>query len=510
MGIPFFFKTIVSSYPDIYTKTKNGTCGRLFLDFNCILHQSANTIMNSNKSKKISLSEFEDLIIEDSLIYTISIIRKCNPTCLLYIGVDGLCPMAKIIQQRYRRYITVWKNDQLDDDIKEQWDRNNITPGTRFMAKFNVCINEFSKNIKAKYKVIVSDSSEFGEGEHKIMNYINDNAIDNDTTDIIYGLDADLILLGMISKNSSNIILMREESYLNIEKLKSSLILHYNQMHNMSFIRDYVVLCSLLGNDFLPSLTYMKIKHRGIDRLMCFYSTVKEELSTGLTTDKQVNFIFLAKIIELVAKTEDIEMNESIESHKKQRCRIDNCKIKTINNYPVIHKDYYNMDYNWRKNYYHSLFHRNHSHTFIQSVCKDYVDGVNFVFDYYINPKNIDHFWGYKYLYSPTAADLYSYLKLSNHEKQQNNHNNYYDYTSTMTPTLQLLIVLPPSSIKNILPKYYQNLVTSVLSGCAQYYPISFKISTFLKTYIWECYPVLPNVNIQNIAKAVKLINQTL
>lgn len=514
MGIPFFFKTIVSSYPDIYTKCCNKIikCDRLFLDFNCILHQSANAIMeNINKEKKVvKTEEIEDLIIENSLIYTISIIRKCNPVSLLYIGVDGLCPMAKIVQQRCRRYVSVWKNEKMGDD-KECWDRNNITPGTRFMAKFNVCISEFAKNIKSGFKVIVSDSAQFGEGEHKIMDYINLTETTDGQVfkDVIYGLDADLILLGLLNKNNDNIMLMRDESYLNISELKKSIIFHYyndkdNINNNNSFIRDFVILCSLLGNDFLPSLTYMKIKNNGIDRLMRFYMSIRDELNTNLTTSDGINFMFLTRIIDQVSQCEDSEMDEAIIAHKRKRVNfIKNCE-DSINNYPMLNKEYYNMDTHWRKHYYHSLFQSNYSFSFIQSVCTDYVDGLNFIFNYYCttDKKGVDYFWNYNHLYSPTAVDLCSYLRLSN-TSENNKKNNYNNFKNTITPTIQLMLVLPPSSLKVLLPKHFENIVGNYESGCMQYYPSRFKISKFLKTYIWECYPVLPKIQIENVINAV-------
>ena len=42
--------------------------------------------------------------------------------------------------------------------------------------------------------MIISTSNEVGEGEHKLFQYIRDIPHFNDTT-VIYGLDADLIML---------------------------------------------------------------------------------------------------------------------------------------------------------------------------------------------------------------------------------------------------------------------------------------------------------------------------
>ena len=57
----------------------------------------------------------------------------------------------------------------LKDDKVEGWDRTTITPGTDFMEKLGKRINKHFCN---NDNIIVSDSSEPGEGEHKIFQYI--------------------------------------------------------------------------------------------------------------------------------------------------------------------------------------------------------------------------------------------------------------------------------------------------------------------------------------------------
>ena len=61
-----------------------------------------------------------------------------------------------MIQQKQRRF----NND------KKLWDTNAISPGTKFMDKLNLKLKE----IKYNFKIIISDSNEPGEGEHKLCN----------------------------------------------------------------------------------------------------------------------------------------------------------------------------------------------------------------------------------------------------------------------------------------------------------------------------------------------------
>jgi 5'-3' exoribonuclease 2 len=58
---------------------------------------------------------------------------------------------------------------------RETWDHNQITPGTPFMARLAKSLREYvavkqsSDPRWAKIVVIIDDSSNPGEGEHKIM-----------------------------------------------------------------------------------------------------------------------------------------------------------------------------------------------------------------------------------------------------------------------------------------------------------------------------------------------------
>ena len=84
-------------------------------------------------------------------------------------------------------------------------------------------------------EVVFSSHSVPGEGEHKILSYIKKNCNDtNDTNIVVYGLDADLIMLSLVS-NINNVYLMREciefgkpqegnFLYMDIDQLKCNII----------------------------------------------------------------------------------------------------------------------------------------------------------------------------------------------------------------------------------------------------------------------------------------------
>ena len=130
--------------------------------------------------------------IEDLIEYT-------QVTDLLYIAIDEN-KKGKMKQQQMRRHKSVLEG--------KPWDTNAISPGTYFMKKLNNSIREWIKE-QNNYKIIFSDSNERGEGEHKILQYIKENNI---KTSVIYGLDADLIMLSMVSGKKIFICSVKEQN----------------------------------------------------------------------------------------------------------------------------------------------------------------------------------------------------------------------------------------------------------------------------------------------------------
>ena len=75
-----------------------------------------------------------------------------------------------------------------------------------------------------------------------------------------------------------------------------------------------------------------------------------------------------------------------------------------------------------------------------------------------------------------------------------------------LKPLEQLLCVLPPQSNK-LLPPNISKLMTSDDSPILDYYPIDFNSDYLGKTFLWECHPIIPFINIKRIKKEFKKIN---
>ena len=219
-----FIKTSIVKQNEIY----NDFNYHLFLDFNGAIYTAYYTKnIKTESALIIHTIAYLDTLVS---IYT-SDTQKLKT---LYIALDGVPPRAKMEQQRMRRFHSV-KEKHLNKEIEKQWGANDttqdttqesdkldttiITPGTTFMMKLKTAIEKHLKE-NEKYKnienIIFSSASVPGEGEHKIFKYLKDkdeqNYYSENDNIIVYGLDADLIMLSMIA-HINNIYLLREKSH---------------------------------------------------------------------------------------------------------------------------------------------------------------------------------------------------------------------------------------------------------------------------------------------------------
>tara|TARA_Y100001970_G_scaffold265704_1_gene353601 strand:+ start:1350 stop:3014 length:1665 start_codon:yes stop_codon:yes gene_type:complete len=547
MGIPSYFKKIIDDFPDII-KTKsflNINFDNLFLDFNGCIHNCSNKLKSSEYNFKNNL-EFETALIKEVIKYTDEIFDFIKPSSLFYISIDGIPPRSKMVQQRYRRFMGNWKKNKLIENlekdkidetiinkIKNEWDSSAISPGTNFMNKLSLALKiHFKKSQKYKsIEVILSNSLEEGEGEFKIFKYIKEN-VENDKENIIHGLDADLIMLSLLQ--NKNIHLLREPIFFKLKSNENFIFLSIPHFKNIlkqnysvyfknseNLIDYYVFLCFLIGNDFIVNLTFMKFRNNSLEILLEIYKKICEYLNQNILIKNEnqyrINYMFLSKFINELSHIEDEEMkNATIEYDNFRpfsKAFDKNDIIKKydykLEQYPILNKKNdkikAGINNDWRSKYYYYLFDTTSGHE-IKDVCHNFLESLEFTLDYYYH-QDYHKTWYYRYQYSPTILDLSNYLQSLNYtiitEEEQKYNNDFrinIEYNDLypdikISTELQLLMILPPSSI-HLIEKKYHKLMKDINSGVLHYYPIDFGISTYLKKWLWLCKPKLPDIDI--------------
>ena len=264
MGVPKFFgqwlakKLRMMHAQGVSTQLPKENIASLSFDVNGIIHKARAIVygleedtipayhellatMNDKTKERRVMSTACKLIAEATL--------TIKPSKTVYISVDGPVNRAKMGQQRGRRYASA-SNEHADHP-----DSCAITPGTMFMQKFHVYLTKWIEVNRGYFpeELIYSSHLVNGEGEHKIMQAYRTGKIAGNGYHVLYGLDADLIMLSLMSP-LQNIMLVREDlqKVISINGLKEFLIGLAPDKLKESMISDFVMLMELIGNDFLP------------------------------------------------------------------------------------------------------------------------------------------------------------------------------------------------------------------------------------------------------------------
>ena len=202
MGIPSYFSYIVKNHPKIIKKYFKDVLkvDNLYLDCNSIIYDAYSKMTFEKMDETIGKSIIRQVIAK--IEYYIGIVE---PQKTVIIAFDGVAPVAKLEQQRQRRYKSAYQNEISRQIFKktasDPWNTAAITPGTIFMSELNTMIQEYfslEKYSKEPLNILVSGSNKPGEGEHKLFDYIRINPEKHASeSTVIYGLDADLIMLSI-------------------------------------------------------------------------------------------------------------------------------------------------------------------------------------------------------------------------------------------------------------------------------------------------------------------------
>lgn len=520
MGIPFYFKHICQKYPKCTTdyslfRTEVTNIDTLYFDLNGLIHpvsalarsefyQKNNNELDINLAMNIEIGKEIE-----------SIISFINPE-YSYLAVDGVAPFAKISQQRGRRYKSILTKNMINK-VKtkhgipiDEWDTNLISPGTPFM---NSLMEYIQKNIVLNNdKIGFSSSNEVGEGEQKIFSHIRGK---NDSTKIkvIYGLDADLIMLSLLAND--NIFLLRDnknkketEKYLvlNIKELRNSLISEMKNIYRELFcseiplksdtlISDYIFLCFLAGNDFLPTLPMIQINQGGIQLLLTKYLHIVHKFHKNIIKNTSINWDILLEFFQLLKNDEESQLAKYHKSYmRKNYFPIkDNDfqqQLHKIEYLPLLKKNTL-INYQkpgWKRRYYsHYLNTENYMKKDINKLVNSYLTGLEWVYSYYIG-ECISWSWSYIYNCSPLLEDMCNYL-----EEYNIRPNIQHILNKPLSPHQQLLSILPQESLINLKNFEYEIKKYDYL------YPIKFKLDMTYKVFLHQAIPLLPIMNYQTI-----------
>jgi 5'-3' exoribonuclease 1 len=572
MGIPSYFAHVLKKYPHVIKRLSELPCiNNLYLDCNGMVYDVVHQMQYTPENIAAYEAEMLQRICE-SIDACIAILR---PISSVFIAFDGVAPVAKLNQQRERRYKS-WYLGEMEaqrrreivsarstqtgsgksktstfkvEPPKPAWNTSAITPGTKFMNALHDKLAEYydttnKSALNARYNlsgagIIVSSSKEPGEGEHKLFEYIRDHAAEHaDMTTVIYGLDADLIMLCMshlhISRGiylyretpefvkSINVVLDEKERYfMDIPEFATAIVQHVitssapNPMAAKNKVMDYIFMCFMLGNDFMPHFPALNIRTTGIATIMEAYRATIGSNETIIQIHLNEYVIHWPNYKKLVAHLAAQELTLIRKEHgtrdRQARHMRDSDKdddvMHDVMMLPMTQRDV-ERDINpfqpgWETRYYSALcdMHGAIDPTAVAALCRNYLEGMEWTFRYYTRGC-VDWKWTYANHYPPLLADLV------HHIPETHDPTNAFSFLQVkpkepIRDVVQLCYVLPRASHALLPPSVERALMRSSMKDrYTDDGSNNFKWA-YCK-FFWECHTDLPALDLRELEQIVK------
>uniref|UniRef100_A0A674EGM9 5'-3' exoribonuclease 1 n=1 Tax=Salmo trutta TaxID=8032 RepID=A0A674EGM9_SALTR len=556
MGVPKFYRWISERYPCLSEVVKEHQIpefDNLYLDMNGIIHQCSHP-----NDEDVHFRISEEKIFADIFHYLEVLFRIIKPRKVFFMAVDGVAPRAKMNQQRGRRFRSA---KEAEDKIKKalekgevlpseaRFDSNCITPGTDFMARLQEQLKYFvnsklsTDNAWKGVSVYLSGHETPGEGEHKIMEFIrrenSEPGHDPNTRHCLYGLDADLMMLGLTShephfsllreevrfggkKNQKRITAPEETTFhlLHLSLFREYIDYEFSEVKNkISFeydleriIDDWILMGFLVGNDFIPHLPHLHINQDALPLLYRTYISVLPTLGGYLNENGHLNLGNFEKYLEKLSEFDREHFNEVFVDLKWFESKVGNKYLNEAAGLARSYKyrspgrgfeedgeeeDMFEAEFRqYKRTYYMTKMGVEVvSDEFLANQALCYVEGIQWILHYYYHGVQ-SWSWYYPHHYAPFLSDVrnIAHLKLT------------FDMGKPFMPFQQLLGVLPAAS-KDLLPESYRHLMTSENSSIIEYYPLDFKTDLNGKQQEWEAVVLIPFIDERCLLAAMEPYN---
>lgn len=530
MGIPSYFSHIIKKYGNIIKKfIAKVHVDNLYLDSNSIIYDS---LRNINYADFENDADFENTLYREICAKIEEYIAITNPSSRVLIAFDGIAPVAKLKQQKTRRFRSKFI-DYITQELEgtsqtnAKWDSAAITPGTQFMHNLDKYMSKhFNQYMQENnITVIYSGANNVGEGEHKIFDYIRANKeYHSKTSTFIYGLDSDLIMLCLNHLHISKRIYLFRESpdfasslnenvesnvhcYLDIDELSSGVlkelgIYNSNSVSNKrDKISDYIFISFMLGNDFMPHFPALNIRTNGIPIIL---ETYKNKISPKQTICKNntIQWKLFKTFMEELCNHEHMYIKNEYKIRAKWQNRhlhikTTEDKLQKFNELPFRCRDTElfidPFSSGWQYRYYKKLLHVEINNNYKKNICVNYLEGLEWTLKYY-SEGCVNYRWYYKHDYPPLLEDIVKYIPSFDIEMIDENKN-------TISSTTQLAYVLPKKSL-HLLPSHVMN---RLVNNYGNYYLDNYKFEWSFCKYFWESHPIMKYFDIDELEKIVDI-----
>lgn len=513
MGIPSYYKKLTDTHPGLIQAGHPAESVQwLFMDFNCLIYhciqQPDMPVYQGDDS------EWQRELLVRVVDYTKHVIQTVAPVQGVYIAIDGVVPMAKMRQQRLRRFKSQWLSER---GATMKWDTNAITPGTAFMELLHAALETAAKYSSKKW--ILSTSNQVGEGEHKIIAEWRKKTYEGNYA--VYGLDADLIVLSLLTREmlhlENKVWLFREQmekgacvyqdgqecfEWFCIHELREWLSSMTVDHKVSEWILTYCAAMSILGNDFLPRSLGLTLREDGHAKLLHHLRGLEGQSLVDMDS-LELRAETLFSLFRSLAGEEEEDLRRAFDKRRRMAQIFGTSETGLgESNWPLVKREEEmlmtrrgGLKQEWQRLYLTHFFSgMAYTSKHIQDICTQYLHGIQWTWAYYTGQTEcVCYDWYYPYSLPP----LWTWLA-SSPFMLPSLEGSVSIRAQDIDPQEQLGLVLPPKSWDLIRDPRIRQLRRLL----PHYFPTNFGFESVGKRYFWECEAILPVPSLSEI-KAV-------
>ena len=560
MGIPSYFRRILRVWPACLRSSVQGTPDALCFDFNCLVYRC----LHAPSLPPYTLEThdaWEEALLQEVKRTVKEVWVEAGRPPRVFIAVDGVVPMAKIRQQRMRRFKSAWLSADSNESGNPSWDptsragrehpggsatwdKNAITPGTRFMEKLTKALETLVSEHRGWS---LSSVDQNGEGEHKVMNWLRTNS--GLKSVVVYGLDADLILLSLITSAQTGIqiSLLREKQEFGgpttLDGVQQYQVLVLEELgkragiqpRDLKSVLNYVALMSLMGNDFLPHSLTHSLSDDGHE---CVVQAVRKGVQIIQETEGRwtINRESLLHLIQEWSTDEESRLVHMIQKKREQAMRgvgkgmeereglplewnVEECILPSRSRNRQVPKCLTplrgvntealdgsalqcqliaplrgannfgtggNLVEGW-KDLVWEWIHPSASQETCRDLCEKYLFGCQWILDYYTGQREVDLLWMFPAWLPPLWSD---FAMVGNDPLQEAPIG-----AAPLKPEEQLAMVLPLASWDLVRDKKLRRLPVEF----PQMWPLTFGFQSAGRKWLWQCEALVPVLTAERV-----------
>jgi 5'-3' exonuclease len=462
-----------------------------------------------------SQSAWETAFCDAIVAYMRQIVDVAAPTTGVYVSCDGVVCAAKRRQQRLRRFKGPWfsaaeravkrgAGATAEEVVGSGWNQNALTPGSAFMAQLGDVLVAAGRRLAVErgLDVRVSTTDVPGEGEHKLLAHMRSVGGGGGRC-VIYGLDADLILLAMLmdAETGSEVTLLREaQEFESAGRTGEWRSLYVRELigallgsTGKSRVRDFVAAMSLLGNDFLPRSLTRTVRDDGIPALIGALERDVWSEGRSLIADADgrsgIRREGLLALLRGWAASEETDMLRAVQGAVAASRRHAGVGANPVE---TAMREWQAQPARWctvgrlltggrLRGDWRDLVRG----SFGAGPAEDYLAGVAWVWDYY-SGRQVCQGWVYDHHLPPLWGDLVAALERSSEGGVITVPP--VSWPTALPPAIHLLSVLPADSVEELLP----TSVARRMGAAPWYWPTKWSLYDIGRGQLWECEPVIP------------------